>query len=344
MAKKNSNDRAVNFKAEVAQLKTEGPKRMYLLCGQEEYLRERFYETLKKTCLPDGEDDFSYKRINGPELDVNELREAVDAIPFLTDRTFVELRDIDINKPKDPDGLIGVLTDIPDYCTVCFIHNSQFEADNRGKLVKFIKSNGYELKFMQQSQGALIDWIARRFAACGKSVDLEAAQRLIFISGDLMARLIPEIEKVAAYAKGDKVKVSDVDAVAHHIPEANVFELTEYIAQKQYNSAMNLLGEILADDGNEPIFLLAILGIQMRKLYAARIAIEHDLGAKYVMDVCSVRDFVANKLMNAARGFTMEQLKRAVVLCAEADYKMKSSSVDDEELLKEIILEIAAGE
>ena len=40
----------------------------------------------------------------------------------------------------------------------------------------------------------------------------------------------------------------------------------------------------------------------------------------------------------------MPQLKRAVELCAEADYRMKSSSVGDRELLKETVLRIAAGE
>ena len=91
--------------------------------------------------------------------------------------------------------------------------------------------------------------------------------------------------------------------------------------------------------------MLAMLGLQMRKLYAARLAIDKQLGAKYVMEVCSIKqEFIANKLIASARGFTMPQLKRAVELCAEADYQMKSSSVDDRELLKETVLRIAAGE
>ncbi len=48
--------------------------------------------------------------------------------------------------------------------------------------------------------------------------------------------------------------------------------------------------------------------------------------------------------MASARGFTAEQLKRAVELCAEADYQMKSSSADDTELLKEVVTRIIAGE
>lgn len=190
----------------------------------------------------------------------------------------------------------------------------------------------------------LIDWIIRRFRAAGKAVELDAAQRLLFVSGELMSALIPEIEKIAAYAKGDRVRISDVDAVASHIPEAVVFEMTDYISQKKYNTAMAVLAELLMDKNNEPIPILAMLGVQMRKLYAARLAVEQGLGAKFVMDACSVKyEFLAKKLLSSARGFTLPQLKRAVELCAETDYKMKSGSQDNRELLKETVLRIAVG-
>jgi DNA polymerase-3 subunit delta len=191
----------------------------------------------------------------------------------------------------------------------------------------------------------LTDWIVRRFAAAGKRIELAAAQRLIFISGDLMSRLIPEIEKIAAYAKGDSVTQEDVEAVANHIPEAVVFEMTEMIAQKKINSALAVLSELLADKNNEPIMMLAVLGKQMRQLYAARLAVEKGLGQKYVMEVCGMKyEYIASKLLNAAKGFTLPQLKRAVELCAETDYRMKSSGEDSRELLKEAVLRIAAGE
>ncbi len=45
-------------------LQDEGLQRVYLLYGPEEYLREDFAALLKRTCLPNGEDDFSYKRLN----------------------------------------------------------------------------------------------------------------------------------------------------------------------------------------------------------------------------------------------------------------------------------------
>ncbi len=339
------NEKRLNYPAAVRQLKENGPQRLYLLWGPEDYLQEDYLAKLKKLCLPEGEDSFSFKRLDGPELDLRELQQAIDAMPFLTERSFVEIRGADLNRLGEAESFLRLLGDIPDYCTVAFVQSAQFEPDGRLKLVKGLREMAEELKFTPQPQGMLVDWIARRFAAAGKGVELEAAQRLIFISGDLMSRLIPEIEKIAAYAEGEKISVSDVEAVATHIPEAVIFDMTDQISQKQYNTAIATLAELLADKNNEPIPMLAMLGNQMRRLYAARLAIEEGLDSKYVMDVCAVKhEFIAKRLVSAARGFSLPQLKHAVELCAETDYRIKSSGMDDRELFKEAVLRIAAGE
>lgn len=332
----------LNYKLELQKLRAEGAGTLYLLWGKEDYLREQYLSQLKTVCIPEGESGFNFRRFDGPELSASALRDAVDALPFLSERTFIELRDVDINRLKEATELLPVLSDIPSYCTVCFIQNSEYEPDGRIKLVKTVREKGRELKFTQQGQGALIDWIARRFSAQGKRIDFEAAQRLIFISGDLMNRLIPEIEKIAAYTQGEKVGVAEVEAVAHHIPEAQVFELTDFLAQKQFNAAMNTLSELFAENEYDAIYLLAVLGSQMRRLYAARLASEKELGTKYVIECCGIKyDFLASRLMSSARGFTLEQLRDAVRICAETDEKMKSGGGDGRELLKDAVLAIA---
>lgn len=343
--KKGRDEEKLNYSAEVKRLKQEGPERVYLLWGAEDYLREQYLGQLKKLCLPEGENSFSFHRIDGPELDIEKLRHAMDAIPFMSEKSFIELRDIDINRLKEGEALAALLEDVPDYCVLAFVLSTGYEPDGRLKTVKALRQAARELRFTNQSQGMLTDWLVRRFAAAGKSIELDAAQRLIFISGDLMSGLIPEIEKVAAYASGDRVTAADVEAVANHIPEAVIFDMTEYIAQKKYNTALSVLAELLADKNNEPIAMLAMLGMQMRKLYAARLAVEQGLGADYVMKACSIKyDYIAKKLMTAARGYSLPQLVRGVELCAQADYKMKSSSLNERELLKETVLRIAAGE
>ena len=118
--------------------------------------------------------------------------------------------------------------------------------------------------------------------------------------------------------------------------------MTEALAKGENNAAMRLLGELLADKNNEPTMILAIVGGQM---YAARVAIDNGLDKDYVMKALSLRyDFMANRLLAASRRFSTAQIIRAVELCAETDYAMKSSRTEPTELLKECVMRIAAGE
>ena len=345
MAKKYKNEEKFNYNDSVRKLKEKGPANLYLIWGPEDYLSELYFNEIKKLCVTDEADDFSFRKFNERDFSALKLMEAIDSVPFLSERTLVEIRGVNINKLEDSEAVQKAIEDIPDYCTVVFLCSSEFEPDKRLKLYKSIVKNGVEVYVTPQLGGDLIKWIVKHFSALGKGIELNAAQQLIAVSGDLMNRLLPEIEKVAAYAKGDKVTIEDVNAVAHHIPEAIVFDMTDCLAKGEYNTAFSLLGELLADKNNEPIQLNAVIGNQMRKLYAARCAIDYKLGKDYVMKTCGLKmDFAATKLINSARNYTAARLRRAVELCAETDYAMKSSKTEPVELLKECVMRIAAGD
>jgi len=89
---------------------------------------------------------------------------------------------------------------------------------------------------------------------------------------------------------------------------------------------------------------LALIGNQMRNIYTAKVAESERRDRNYIMEVTGVRfDFLVRKLQDHAKRFSLERLERAVVLCAETDYLMKSSTIDDEELLKDLLVKLAFG-
>ena len=136
MARKYSkNDEKLNYSAAIRELKQQGPARAYLLWGPEDYLREQYLSELKRICLPEGEDSFSYHRMDGPELNMEDLRLAMDSLPFMTERSFIELRDMDINRLKDSEALEKLLADVPDYCVLAFVLGASYELDGRLKSV-----------------------------------------------------------------------------------------------------------------------------------------------------------------------------------------------------------------
>lgn len=326
------------------ELKDAGPQRVYLLYGPEEYLREDFVTLLKKTCLPDGEDDFSYKRLNPDGFSARAFEDAVDALPFLTERTFVEVRGVDLNRQneREADKLVKQLSDIPDYCTVVFVQDAGYEPDGRKKLIKAVRKYGRDVEFTEQPQTSIVKWVRKRFAAHDKAIDPDTAEYLVNYSGRLMQQLIPEIEKVAAYAPGQSITKADINAVASKSAETAVFELSDQLAARNYDGAARVMGELLGRKDTEPIMLLAMIGNQMRNIYAAKLAEVERRDRAYITAVTGVRlDFLVKKLQNNAKKFSIPRLERAVELCAETDFAMKSSGAEDEDLLKELLVKLA---
>jgi DNA polymerase-3 subunit delta len=343
MAKKAST--GIRYREEVAALRAEGPARLYLLYGPEDYLRERFLAELRQVCVP-AEDEFSYRRMDGQQLDLNALAEAVNALPFFSERTLVEVRDYDINRCRESDAeaLKTVLGDIPDWCTVAFVCAADYAPDGRLAAVKLLKKAGRVLEFTEQEGSALTQWAVKRFAALGKGVARADVEYLIFLCGSRMNALLPEIEKAAAYAAGETVTRADIDATANRLPEADVFRMVDLLSRRQPDRAAALLRDLLSDRDNHPIALTALIGTQMRRLYALKLCREAGKPRAEAMALAGVRfDFLYDNLSAAAAGYTVPQLAAIVALCAEYDYKMKSTGLDPELLLRDLFARIAAG-
>ncbi len=332
---KRKKETPLNYNAEIKKLKDQGPARLYLLWGEEDYLRDSFLKELRNICAPE-DDGFQIRVFKDAKLEPDELRYAIDTLPFFSDRNMVEIRELDFGK-SEAERLMEVLSDIPEYSTVVFRLERGVEPDGRSKLVKFLREHGREICFTVQDQNMLVRWITRRFAYYGKGLEIEAAQRLIYLSGDQMKALIPEIEKIAAYAKGDRVTASDVNAVANRIPEADIFDLTNAIADRKFQNAAGILADLLEQRDTSVAAILSLLSGQFRRILVAGDAKD----TAEAMELCNLKsDYPARLLRNSARGFQRPQLVRAIELCARADYRLKSEAVDEKLLLKETVMRI----
>ena len=341
MAKKEKLD----YPALIKKFRAEGPGQLYLLWGEEDYLREQFADELRRACLGDSDDSFDCKRFDAAAPDMRLVQEAVDAMPFLSERLYVELRGFDINKCKaeDAEQFKALIADLADFCTLVVLLPTGYEPDGRLGLYKAIKKHGQVIEFTAQEQTQLLRWIQRRAESAGKKIARADAEYLIFNCGALMSRLGNEISKLTHYAREETITRADIDAVTDRSAEASVFRMTDALAARDYNTAAGIMAELLGKK-EHPIMLLAMIGKQLRQLYTAKVAQEQGLGRNFVAEVCDIRfDFLVRKLMDAARGFSLQQLSDAVALCAETDYAMKHSSADDEELLCDLLLKIAVG-
>ena len=128
----------LDYAALKRELKTNGPGNLYLLWGPEDYLIADFVAALRDECVSPEMRDFDAKRLNGPVPDVQDVEEALDAMPFFGGRTFVELSGVDVNRCRD-EKMAKLLADIPDWCTVVITLPGGQSPDGRLSLIKQIK-------------------------------------------------------------------------------------------------------------------------------------------------------------------------------------------------------------
>ena len=243
---------------------------------------------------------------------------------------------------KDREEYARAFAQLPDYCCLVFVYDLiPYKGDARTKLAAAIKQNGTVVNFARQDQGDLVDWVRRRFRALGKEIDTRLACDLIFLCGDLMTNLIGEIEKIGAYAKGGRITREDIDAVATPQLDTVVFRMTDAIGAGKFDQAAQVLGELYQMQ-EPPIKIMWSLGRNMRQLYSARLALEQGKGPSYVADLWGLRSFQAEKILTAARRFSLPWCRRAVVRCGEVDLAMKSTGQDGQQLLTGLLLELSA--
>ncbi len=322
------------------------PGNLYLFHGEEAYLREYYVGELKKVLLPPGMEDFNLHTAQGKECSVDWIEQAVDCLPMMSERTLVLVTDFDLYGLGESQRgrLLEVLEGLPEYCCLVFVYDLlPYKADGRSKLAALLKAKGAVVDFQRQQQGDLTDWICRRFRAAGKSIDTEDARYLIFLCGDLMHDLIAEIGKIAAYASGQRVTREDIDAVAIPQIDAVVFRMTDAMARKDFNKAASVLADLLHSQ-ESPIMILSVMGKYFRQLYTARLYLDHGKGRQEFMELWNMKNtYPADKLLDAARRFSLTWCRHAVRRCGETELALKASYGQERELLVGLLMELAAG-
>ena len=319
----------------------------YIFYGEESYLREYYLEELRKKLVPVGFEEFNYHRLEGKDLTVQTLTEMAEAMPMLSERTLIVVTDFDIFKlgEEQREKLIGLLEDIPPYCCLVFVYDTVAYKPNKTmkKLCKAIGDHVQAVEFRAQDSSDLVAWIARRFRALDKEIDRQTAEYLIFTCGGLMTGLVPEIQKIGAYAKGKAITQKDIDDVADPVLSAEVFKLSDAVLQGNYDLAASILGDLLKMQ-TEPIMILAALGSQLRRIYTARIAIDSGKDKYWLMELWEMKsDYPAKLLLNAAKRTTADWCADAVKMCQALDRRMKSEKgIDSVGELKLLLVRLGA--
>ena len=322
-------------------LKQKTPGRFYILFGEEDYLRRYYLERIRKLILSDGlAADFNYHRLTAENYAFKHFYDAIETLPMMAERSLVLLEDVDLFAEEEQEQLMAALSDLPEHCCLVLDY-TDFKPDKRKqKLWKLLQEKAVMVEFSYQSERDLRPWICRHFHEQGKSISPELCGYLLSLCGLSMTRLHGEIGKVCAYSGSEQIVRSDIDAVVEPTLDAVVFQITDALGQQDYNLALGKLHTLLKMQ-EDPIPIVAAIGAQMRRLYVSKVLQSQGKSAQELATVCGIAPYAAGKTMTQARRFSENFCRKAVELCAQTDYQIKTSYDSGETLAQMLILQLA---
>ena len=146
-------------------IKTRNFKPIYLLYGEESYLK-RSYKIQLKEAIISSDDTMNYHYFEGKNTNPKEIIDLAETMPFFADYRFILVENSGFFK-NSCEELASYVKEIPKTCILLFVEN---EVDRRSKFFKAVKQFGYPADMTKQTEKRLIPWILSILKKEGKKI------------------------------------------------------------------------------------------------------------------------------------------------------------------------------
>ncbi len=172
-------------------------KRVYLLMGEEIYLRNQYKKKLREALI-DPEDTMNAATFEGKGIDPKAVIDLAETMPFLAPCRVIELQDSGFAQNACPE-LADYIPDIPE--STCLIL-TESDVDRRGRVYKAVKKYGRVVEFKRQDQRTLVRWVLGTLKQEGRSITEETMRVFLGRTGADMENIDRELEKLLCYTAG----------------------------------------------------------------------------------------------------------------------------------------------
>lgn len=297
-------------------------KKIYLLCGDEAYLRLQWRDNLIGAMLPEG-DTINLTRYEGKKLDVAEILSMAQTLPFFAQQRVVLVENSGFFK-NEAAGLADGLADLPDTTCIIFV---EAETDKRYKTYKTVKKLGYVAELNTPDTKMLVSWIGNLCKREEKQINSKCASYILEQCGTDMMLLSNEMEKLFSYACDRPViTIADVDAVCVNHVTGKIFEMMDAITMRQPERTISLYRDLLALK-EEPIYILAMLTRQVRLLTEFKGLLADGVDYKELASKTKVPPFTVKKYVSQCKSYTYIELLQMYDACQDMDRQIKSGMV-----------------
>ena len=298
-------------------------KKVYLLYGEESFLKQSYKKKLKEAVA--GDDTMNYNYFEGKGLDVNELISLSDTMPFFSDKRLIIIEDSGFFKTSS-EALADYLPMIPDTTCIVFVEDA---VDKRNRLFKKVKELGHAAEMKRQDSAQLARWAGTILAQNGRKITGSSMNLFLERTGDDMENIRMELEKLISYTMGsDVVTTEDVEAVTTVQVTNKIFDMVNAIVTRKTRLAMDLYEDLLTLK-EPPMRILFLIARQFNQILQVKELVGKGMDKGTIASKLKLQPFVVGKIMLQAKTFSKEQILSYVNLCVDAEEGVKTGKLQD---------------
>ena len=337
--------------------------KVYLIYGEEAYLRRYYRYRLQKALIP-ADDTINFNIYSGNDINWDEVMEQASTLPFFAEHRLIvingsgilkggrgkassdsadsdtESTEGDKSEADDAaqkatsgkkgggaaDRLADFLKTMPSETVMVFIEE---EADKRKKLFKTIRDEGVMMECVHPDRAALSRWAVRRFDKAKRQIQNGAMNEFLDRVGEDMENVANEMEKLIDYTEGrDVITAEDVKAITTEQIEGQIFKLMDAIAEEDQDRALALYHDLCAVRA-QPLFILAMLARQFN--FLMQVGGLKDLGydTQTITRKLSLRDFQVRNYLKQTGFFPQPVARAALRECVRIEEDIKQGRMSD---------------
>ena len=312
---------------------------IYLLYGEEAYLRKQYRDNLKKALVP-ADDTMNCSIFSGKEINVNEVIDLAGTMPFFAERRVIVVENSGLFKSGSNDGLVELLKDMPQTSYMIFVEE---EVDKRGKLYKAVTANGYAALCEMQDEATLKKWIMGLLKRENKMITADALNLLLDKTGANMENIKREVEKLVCYKYFDEgITAEDVEELCTVQIQNRIFDMVEAVAAKNQKTALALYYDLLALK-EAPMKILALIARQFHMLLQVREMKQKGYPENEIAKKTGLNPYyLKKKYIPQAAQFPLPKLEAALRACVDAEERVKTGKMPDMMSVELIIVGLSA--
>jgi DNA polymerase-3 subunit delta len=316
-------------------------ERVYVIAGKDESLVGARCQELLDELLKPEQRMTGLSSVDGDEAAIAEILDELRTTPFLTEKRVVVIRGADAFVSKHRD-LLEKYFEKPAATGILVLTMSGWDA--RTRLAKMLPKVGTLIELTPPPRWKLPEHLMQYAAGKHKMrLNKDAAEMLVELTGEELAQLYNEVDKLALFAHGENgIRADHVESLIGHHRIYDAFEVIDAVIGGNAGQAVSRLRNMFEEDKSTEYSAVGAFAFHLRRMFQAKALLEKRINPVEIakqLRIWSNKDRFFGQLQR----ISLAQIAAFLEELAAIDHATKTGQGQAPVLIEQLVLRLASA-